>query len=106
MTTIKKTTVTKKVKPTDEDKIFNNACEEVITKEVYDVFRTDIAYKVHNIQLGNNPTVMCGTMIKQFFGYDNKEAKAELESGAKEVILYEKNNKDEIIPLYKIEVLK
>ena len=49
---------------------------------------------------------MAGTMIEQFFGSDNKQAKEELMTGAKSVIIYEQNSKNEPVPLYKIEVVE
>lgn len=101
----KKSTIKKRIKSTDEERILNNTDEEVIFKEVFDVFNKDIVYYVSNLQIGNKPTLMAGTMIEQFFGYDNRDAKEQLETGAKEVILYEKNNEDELIPIYKIEVI-
>lgn len=106
MAAIRKTTITKKIVPTDEDKILNNTTEKVISKDVLDVFNKDTVYYVQNIPLENKPTIMSGTMIEQFFDYYNSEAKEKLQTGAKKVFIYEKNNEDELIPLYKIEVVK
>lgn len=103
---VTKKKITKKNTPSIEDKILSGATEEVITKEVYDVFNKQIGYKVTNLQLGNKPSYMAGTMIEQFFGSDNQQAKEELMSGAKSVIIYEQNSIDEQVPLYKIEVVE
>lgn len=106
MATPKKKIITKAVKPTDEEKIFNNAEEDIITKRIYDVFNKNVTYNVYNLQLGNNPTLMCGTMIEQFFGYNDMETKEALETGAKHVTIYEMDNEGNRIPLYRIEVVE
>lgn len=97
--------VVKKTKPTVEEMILNNSKEEVLVKEVYDVFNPNVAYKVTNLQLGNGATYMAGNMVAQFFGTYNQDAKSELEAGAKVVTITEKNSKGETVELYKIEVI-
>lgn len=97
--------VVKKTKPTIEEMILSNSEERTEVKEVFDVFNPEIAYKVTNLQLNNAPTYMPGNMVAQFFGTDNANAKTELESGAKSVILIEQNAKGETVELYRVEVL-
>lgn len=100
--------IQKKIKPTIEDKVLNDTKEEVITKEVFDVFNKKAGYKVYNLVLNNKPSYMAGTMVEQFFGSKDREAKEQLMTGAKSVILYEKDKftkEGEKIPLYKIEVM-
>lgn len=104
--TVAKKKITKKITPSIEDKILKEAKEEIITKEVFDVFNKKVSYKVTNLQLGNKPSYMAGSMIEQFFGSDNKEAKEKLMAGAKSVIIYERNAADEQVPLYEIEVVE
>lgn len=103
---VAKKKITKKNTPSIEDKILSGATEEVITKEVYDVFNKNVSYKVTNLQLRNKPSYMAGSMVEQFFGTDNKEAKEELMAGAKSVIIYERNAADKQVPLYEIEVVE
>ena len=103
---VAKKKITKKNTPSVEDKILNGATEEIITEEVFDVFNKKISYKVTNLQLGNKPSYMAGTMVEQFFGSDNQQAKEKLMAGSKSVIIYEQNSKDEQVPLYKIEVVE
>lgn len=104
--TVAKKKITKKITPSIEDKILKEAKEEIITKEVFDVFNKNVSYKVTNLQLGNKPSYMAGSMVEQFFGSDNKEAKEELMAGAKLVIIYERNAADKQVPLYEIEVIE
>lgn len=103
---VAKKKITKKNTPSVEDKILNGATEEIITEEVFDVFNKKISYKVTNLQLRNKPSYMAGTMVEQFFGSDNQQAKEKLMAGSKSVIIYEQNSKDEQVPLYKIEVVE
>lgn len=103
---VAKKKITKKNTPSVEDKILNGATEDIITEEVFDVFNKKISYKVTNLQLGNKPSYMAGTMVEQFFGSDNQQAKEKLMAGSKSVIIYEQNSKDEQVPLYKIEVVE
>lgn len=103
---VAKKKITKKITPSIEDKILKEAKEEIITKEVFDVFNKNVSYKVTNLQLGNKPSYMAGSMIEQFFGSDNNEAKEELMAGAKSVIIYEENVTDRQVPLYEIEVIE
>nr|DAY81791.1 MAG TPA: hypothetical protein [Caudoviricetes sp.] len=103
---VAKKKITKKNTPSIEDKILSGATEEVITKEVYDVFNKNVSYKVTNLQLRNKPSYMAGSMVEQFFGTDNKEAKEELMAGTKTVIIYERNAADKQVPLYEIEVIE
>lgn len=103
---VAKKKITKKVTPSVEDKILNDAKDVIVTKEVYDVFNKNVAYKVTNLQLKNKPSYMSGSMIEQFFGSDNQKAKEELLTGAKSVIIYEENIENGLVPLYKLEVIE
>ena len=96
---IKKRVVETK-KLTDEEKILG---EKPVTKTLVSVdYESENAkYQVTNLEYGNTPVVVNGTVIETFIGSNNREARKALKEGAKEVITRDMNGKE----IYKIEVI-
>lgn len=102
--TTKKTPVKTQVKEvrtlTDEEKILGVQAD-VVTNTTIDYESPERFYQVTNLEFGNTPVKVDGTVIESFIGSTNREARMALKSGAEFVICKDMNGKE----VYKIEVI-
>ena len=86
---------------TDDD-IFLGKKEEAVTKIELNYESPERIYKVTNLEIKNEPSLVTGDLIEGFIGSNNSAARKELKSGIKEVVTKDINGKE----LYKIEVVE
>ena len=103
-TTTKKTPVKTQVKEvkalTPEEQILGVQPERVV-KTTVDYESPERFYKVTNLEFGNTPVKVDGSVIESFIGSINRDARKALKEGAEFVITKDMNGKE----IYKIEVL-
>lgn len=86
---------------TDEDKILGNS---IVTEEIKNIHYEDKnrMYKITNLQLKNEPTIVNGTLVESFIGSKNIEARKDLKNGALKVLTKDIFGNE----MYKIEVIE